>query len=218
VKLRGFRIELGEIEAALLAQADVAQAVVVAREDAPGKRLVAYVVPRQQTSPDLSELRRRLQQKLPDYMVPAAFVRLDRLPLTPNGKLDRNALPAPDRGGEADYQPPRNPVETVLAGLFADLLGLERVGVNDNFFELGGHSLLAMQLISHVRAALGVTLPVRVIFMGPTVGELAVRIEEVLASEIEAMTSEEVEIALQHLNSVEAKRSEVSTATIGSIG
>jgi amino acid adenylation domain-containing protein len=217
VKLRGFRIELGEIEAALSSQQDVAQAVVVAREDAAGKRLVAYVVPHQHAATDISELRRQLQQKLPDYMVPAAFVMLDQLPLTPNGKLNRNALLAPDRHG-IDYQPPRNPVETVLAGLFAEVLGLERVGVNDNFFELGGHSLLAMQLISHVRAAMGVTLPVRVIFMGPTVAELAVRTEEALASEIETMTPEELEIALQDLDSVEAKPSEVSTAPIGSMG
>jgi acyl carrier protein len=217
VKLRGFRIELGEIEAALLSQAGVAQAVVVAREDAAGKRLVAYVVPQQDAAADISELRRHLQQKLPDHMVPAAIVRLDRLPLTPNGKLDRNALPAPDRHRERDYQPPRNPVETVLAGLFAEVLGLERVGVNDNFFELGGHSLLAMQLVSHVRATLGATLPVRVIFMGPTVAELAIHIEEALASEIEAMTSEEVKFALEHLDGID-EHSEASTIAIGSMG
>jgi acyl-coenzyme A synthetase/AMP-(fatty) acid ligase/acyl carrier protein len=217
VKLRGFRIELGEIEAALLSQAGVAQAVVVAREDAAGKRLVAYVVPQQDAASDISELRRHLQQKLPDYMVPAAIVRLERLPLTPNGKLDRNALPAPDRHREVDYQPPRNPVETVLAGLFAEVLGLERVGVNDNFFELGGHSLLAMQLVSHVRAALGATLPVRVIFMGPTVAELAIHIEEALTSEIEAMTSEEVKFALEHLDGID-EHSEASTIAIGSMG
>jgi amino acid adenylation domain-containing protein len=218
VKLRGFRIELGEIEAALLSEPSVAQAVVVAREEAAGKRLVAYVVPHQDAASDISELRRHLQQKLPDYMVPAALVWLDRLPLTPNGKLDRNALPAPDRHRETDYQPPRNPVETVLAGLFAEVLGLDRVGVNDNFFELGGHSLLAMQLVSHVRAAVGVTLPVRVIFMGPTVAEVAVHVEEALASEIEAMTPEEVEVALENLDGTEAKHSEVSTAAIGSMG
>ncbi|MEH2621947.1 amino acid adenylation domain-containing protein [Bradyrhizobium sp. AZCC 1719] len=234
VKLRGFRIELGEIEATLLSDANVAQAVVVAREDAAGKRLVAYVVPRQDAMKDamqdatkdatpdaafdLGELRRQLQHKLPDYMVPAALVKLDQLPLTPNGKLDRNALPAPDRHREAEHQPPRNPVETVLAGLFAEILGLERVGINENFFELGGHSLLAMQLVSHVRAALGVTLPVRVIFMGPTVAEIAVRTEEALANEIEAMTPEQVEIALQRLDGGKAKHSEVSTTTIGSIG
>jgi acyl-coenzyme A synthetase/AMP-(fatty) acid ligase/aryl carrier-like protein len=172
VKLRGFRIELGEIEAALLSQPGVAQAVVVAREDAAGKRLVAYVVPRQDAAPEISELRRQLQQQLPDYMVPAAFVALDQLPLTPNGKLDRNALPAPDRHREADYQPPRNPVETVLAGLFAEVLGLERVGANDNFFELGGDSIQSIQVVSRARAA-GVAITPRQIFQYQTVATLA---------------------------------------------
>jgi amino acid adenylation domain-containing protein len=214
VKLRGFRIELGEIEAALLAQDEVAQAVVVAREEGAAKRLVAYVVPHRDTSPDVGELRRALQQKLPDYMVPAAIMRLDQLPLTPNGKLDRNALPAPDRHRDTDHQPPRNPVETVLAGLFAEVLGLDRVGIHDNFFELGGHSLLAMQLVSQVRAALGVTLPVRVIFMGPTVAEVAVHAEEALAGDIESMTPEELEAALQNLDSVDAEQDD---AVIGSV-
>jgi acyl carrier protein len=151
---------------------------------------------------------------LPDYMVPAAIMRLDHLPLTPNGKLDRNALPAPDRHRDTDHQPPRNPVETVLAGLFAEVLGLDRVGIHDNFFELGGHSLLAMQLVSQVRAALGVTLPVRVIFMGPTVAEVAVHAEEALAGDIESMTPEELEAALQNLDGADAKPDE---AVIGSV-
>jgi len=215
VKLRGFRIELGEIEAALLSQEGVAQAVVVAREEGAARRLVAYVVPYRNASADIGELRRTLQQTLPDYMVPAAIMRLDRLPLTPNGKLDRNALPAPDRHRDADHQPPRNPVETVLAGLFAEVLGLDRVGIHDNFFELGGHSLLAMQFVSQVRAALGVTLPVREIFMGPTVAEVAVHAEEALAGEIESMTTEELETALQNLDGVDASRNE---AEIGSVG
>jgi acyl-coenzyme A synthetase/AMP-(fatty) acid ligase/acyl carrier protein len=214
VKLRGFRIELGEIEAALLAQESIAQAVVVAREEGTAKRLVAYVVPHRDTSPDVGELRRALQQMLPDYMMPAAIMRLDQLPLTPNGKLDRNALPAPDRHRDTDHQPPRNPVETVLAGLFAEVLGLDRVGIHDNFFELGGHSLLAMQLVSQVRAALGVTLPVRVIFMGPTVAEVAVHAEEALAGDIESMTPEELEAALQNLDGVDAEQDD---AVIGSV-
>ncbi|MEH2621948.1 amino acid adenylation domain-containing protein/non-ribosomal peptide synthase protein (TIGR01720 family) [Bradyrhizobium sp. AZCC 1719] len=180
VKLRGFRIELGEIEATLLSDANVAQAVVVAREDAAGKRLVAYVVPRQDAMKDatpdaafdLGELRRQLQHKLPDYMVPAALVKLDQLPLTPNGKLDRNALPAPDRHREAEHQPPRNPVETVLAGLFAEILGLERVGINENFFELGGDSIQSIQVVSRARAA-GVAITPRQIFQYQTVATLA---------------------------------------------
>jgi amino acid adenylation domain-containing protein/non-ribosomal peptide synthase protein (TIGR01720 family) len=172
VKLRGFRIELGEIEAALLSQPDVAQAVVVAREEGAAKRLVAYVVPHRDAAPDVGELRRALQQSLPDYMVPVSIMRLDQLPLTPNGKLDRNALPAPDRHRDADHQPPRNPVETVLAGLFAEVLGLDRVGVHDNFFELGGDSIQSIQVVSRARAA-GVVITPKQIFQYQTVATLA---------------------------------------------
>ena len=196
VKIRGFRIEPGEIEAALLAQGGIEHAVVIARDDAVGKRLVAYLVGRDEAVADAGELRRKLQQSLPDYMVPAAFVTLDRLPLTPNGKLDRTALPAPEWSAGADYVAPRTPLETILAGLFAELLGSNRVGIYDNFFEAGGHSLLAMRLVSHVRAALGVSLPVRTIFMSPTVAELAIHTEQALTNEIEAMTAEEIEAAL----------------------
>ncbi|WP_316224402.1 phosphopantetheine-binding protein, partial [Bradyrhizobium sp. SZCCHNR2003] len=187
------------------------------REDGAGKRLAAYVVADPEASTDISALRRQLQATLPDHMVPSAIVRLDRLPLSPNGKLDRNALPAPDRNREAGEQPPRNPVETVLAGLFAEVLGLDRVGINDNFFELGGHSLLAMQLIGQVRATLGIELPVRVIFTGPTVADIALHVEEALAGDIESMTAEELKIALQDLDDVSAKRDQ-SEAVIGSMG
>ncbi|WP_139024959.1 condensation domain-containing protein, partial [Bradyrhizobium sp. STM 3843] len=172
VKLRGFRIELGEIEAALAAQEGVAQAAAVIREDGGGKRLVAYVVVHPEAPTDISELRRHLQQLLPDYMVPSTIVRLDHLPLSPNGKLDRNALPAPDRNREADDQPPRNPVEAVLAGLFAEVLGLDRVGINDNFFELGGDSIQSMQLVARARGV-GVAITPRQIFQYQTVATLA---------------------------------------------
>ncbi|WP_371507681.1 amino acid adenylation domain-containing protein [Bradyrhizobium sp. ORS 285] len=206
VKLRGFRIELGEIEAALLAQAGVAQAAVVLREDGGAKRLVGYVVAQPDAVPNSDTLRQQLQRSLPDYMVPSAIVPLAALPLTPNGKLDRNALPAPERRRELDGQLPRNPVETVIAGLFADLLGLEEVGIHDNFFELGGHSLLAMQLLERMRAALGIALPVRLIFMDPTIAGLAEHVEQALASEIEAMSSEEIEMALQDLDETSIQR------------
>ncbi|WP_257168773.1 non-ribosomal peptide synthetase [Bradyrhizobium sp. SRS-191] len=172
VKLRGFRIELGEIEAALTAQAGVAQAAVVLREDGGSKRLVAYVVAQPDAVVDIDTLRRQLQQSLPDYMVPSAIVVLNSLPLTPNGKLDRNALPAPERRGDSDGQLPRNPVETVIAGLFADLLGLERVGIHDNFFELGGDSIQSMQLVSRARGA-GIAITPRQIFQHQTVAALA---------------------------------------------
>jgi amino acid adenylation domain-containing protein/non-ribosomal peptide synthase protein (TIGR01720 family) len=172
VKIRGFRIELGEIEALLTQHPAVQTAVVVALD----QRLAGYVVPKPGAIPTAAELRRFLKDKLPDYMTPSAFVVLDGLPLTPNGKVDRNALPAPDwtrRGGE--YTAPRTPTEELLAGLWAQVLGLdaERVGIRDSFFELGGHSLLATQLISRVRAAFQVELPLRALFESPTVAGLA---------------------------------------------
>ncbi|MGH9363377.1 MAG: non-ribosomal peptide synthetase, partial [Thermoanaerobaculia bacterium] len=162
VKLRGFRIELGEVEAALGRCPGVREAVVTARVDSPGdRRLVAYVVP---GGPELVwELRRRLAAVLPDYMVPSAFVSLERLPLTAHGKVDRRALPVPDRTApEQIFVAPRTPLEEMLAGVFADLLGLERVGADDDFFALGGHSLLATQAMSRVGRVLGVELPLRV--------------------------------------------------------
>ena len=179
VKLRGFRIEPGEIEAALVRHAGVAQAAVIAREDQPGdKRLVAYVVPAGDQAVDPAALRAHLGQSLPDYMVPSAFVALDRLPLTPNGKLDRKALPAPDRTPSTLRRAPRTPQEEMLCALFAEVLGLERVGIDDNFFALGGHSLLATRLISRIRATLDVELAIRSLFEAPTVEALVKRLDE----------------------------------------
>ena len=179
MKLRGFRIEPGEIEAALVRHAGVAQAAVIAREDQPGdKRLVAYVVPAGDQAVDPAALRAHLGQSLPDYMVPSAFVVLDRLPLTPNGKLDRKALPAPDRTPSTLRRAPRTPQEEMLCALFAEVLGLERVGIDDNFFALGGHSLLATRLISRIRATLDVELAIRSLFEAPTVEALVKRLDE----------------------------------------
>jgi amino acid adenylation domain-containing protein len=176
VKVRGFRIEPGEIEAALRRVPGVADCAVVVREDVPGdRRLVAYVAGDVEGETLGAELRRTL----PDYMVPAAFVAVDALPLTPNGKLDRRALPAPEYAARERYVAPRTPVEEVLAEVWAEVLGQERVGTRDSFFALGGHSLLAMRLVSRVRDAFGVELPLRALFEGPTVAELAVRVEEV---------------------------------------
>ena len=181
VKIRGFRIEPGEIEAALGKHPAVGQAVVLAVEAAPGdRRLAAYVVPARQPAPTSGELRRFLQQALPDYMVPSAFVLLDTLPLTPNGKIDRQVLPAPEWSRqvlEGEYVAPRTPVEEVLAGIWARVLSVEQVGVHDNFFELGGHSLLATQLVSRVRKAFEIDLPLRTIFESPTVATLAEHVE-----------------------------------------
>ncbi|WP_141208964.1 non-ribosomal peptide synthetase [Streptomyces griseorubiginosus] len=173
VKLRGFRIEPGEIEAALAAHPAVGQAAVLVREDRPGdKRLVAYVVAQQGAALDEAELRAAVARALPAHMVPSAVLILDRLPLTVNGKLDRAALPAPIRIAAADGRAPRNAREEVLCGLFAEVLGIDRVGIDDNFFDLGGHSLLGVRLMSRARTVLGVDLTVRDLFRAPTVAGL----------------------------------------------
>ncbi|MET0399319.1 MAG: non-ribosomal peptide synthase/polyketide synthase [Longimicrobiaceae bacterium] len=179
VKVRGFRIEPGEIEAALLEQPSVREAVVLAREDVPGElRLVGYVVA---PGRDAAGLRERLRGRLPDYMVPAAVVVLDSLPLTPSGKLDRRALPAPDAASVGAYVAPRTPAEEVLAGIWVEVLRVERVGAEDDFFGLGGHSLLGTRVVSRVRQAFGVELPLRALFEAPTVAGLAGRIQALRA-------------------------------------
>jgi non-ribosomal peptide synthetase component F/acyl carrier protein len=182
VKIRGHRIELGEVEAALLGHPGVAQAVAIVREDEPGdKRLVAYVVAAGDEAPDVGGLRAHLKQSLPDYMIPQAIVGLEALPLTPNGKIDRKALPVPEGRPEGlDYVAPRTPVEETLAGIWAEVLKIDRVGVHDNFFELGGHSLLATRVTALVRERLGVELPIRDLFRTPGLGELAGQVEDLL--------------------------------------
>jgi amino acid adenylation domain-containing protein len=173
VKVRGFRIELGEVEAALGRHDSVKEAVVAAREDPAGdKRLVAYVVPRTADPPTVTELRRFLLDRLPGYMVPSVFAFLGSLPLTATGKVDRRKLPAPERARpelEEGFVAPRNTIEEKLAVIWADVLGLERVGVHDSFFELGGHSLLATQVISRVRDAFQLELPLKQLFETPSV-------------------------------------------------
>ena len=178
VKIRGFRIEPGEIEATLGQHESVAQAAVIAREDRAGdRRLVGYVVPAAGHAPHAMMLRQHLTRTLPDYMVPAAFVVLDALPLTPNGKLDRNALPVPDHQPVTEYTPPRTAQEEKLCALFAETLGLERVGIHDSFFDLGGHSLLVTHLVSNIRAAFGVELPFATLFEVSTIAGLAERLD-----------------------------------------
>lgn len=173
IKLRGFRIELGEIEAALKSELEIAQAAVIVHEDgASGKELIAYLVPSGEQPLDSARLRRNLSARLPDYMVPSAFVFLAGLPLTANGKLDRRALPAPERQTES-YRAPRTPEEEILCGIFADVLSLDCVGVDDNFFALGGHSLTATRLVSQIRAKLEVDLPLKLLFEAPSIAQLA---------------------------------------------
>ncbi|HJX29623.1 MAG TPA: amino acid adenylation domain-containing protein, partial [Thermoanaerobaculia bacterium] len=182
VKIRGFRIELGEIEAALSVLPGIREAVVVARESVEGgpgdRRLVAYVT----GDVTAGELRSSLREQLPDYMVPAAFVKLQALPLNPHGKVDRKALPAPEwqSSSEESHIAPRTPVEEVLAGIWGELLGLERVGANDHFFDLGGHSLLATRVMSRLRGVFGVEMPLRDLFEAPRLADLAARVEGML--------------------------------------
>ncbi|MBV9773327.1 MAG: amino acid adenylation domain-containing protein, partial [Gemmatimonadetes bacterium] len=178
VKVRGFRIEPGEIEAMLAEHPQVREAVVLVREDVPGDpRLVAYLTAEGE-APAPAELRAHLKVHLPDYMVPGAFVALDALPLTPNGKVDRKALPAPSADAGVDsFTAPRTPSEEILAGIWAAILGVEQVGVHESFFALGGHSLLATRVISRIREAFGVELPLRALFETPTVAELAARVD-----------------------------------------
>ncbi|NJC68037.1 non-ribosomal peptide synthase/polyketide synthase, partial [Planosporangium flavigriseum] len=177
VKIRGFRIELGEVEAELSKHPAVAEVAVVAREDQPGlKRLVAYVVPAGDLAP--ADLRSSLDRTLPDYMVPSAFVALDAIPLNANGKLDRRALPAPEWGGagRADFVEPRTDAERAVAGIWAEVLGAERIGAHTNFFDLGGDSILSIRVASRLRAAFGVDVSPRAVFTHPTVEALAASI------------------------------------------
>ncbi|OYQ66582.1 non-ribosomal peptide synthetase [Pseudanabaena sp. SR411] len=180
VKIRGFRIELGEVEAVLSQYPTIQKSVVILREDKPAdKRIVAYFVPIPEQEVSVTELRNFFKQKLPDYMVPNAFVAMDSLPLSPNGKIARKELPAPDGTNlnlQQNYVPPRNPTEQQIADVWAQVLNLEKVGIHDNFFELGGHSLLATQIIARLRKSFAVELSLRTFFEVPTIGDLGERV------------------------------------------
>jgi amino acid adenylation domain-containing protein len=184
VKVRGYRIELGEIETVLEQHPKIQEVVVLAREDEPNDlRLAAYVVARQTFAPSSAELREFLSEKLPEHMIPSAFVMLDQLPLTSNGKVDRKALPAPDQSRpaqETEYVPPRTPLEDILSQIWVQTLKVERVGIHDNFFALGGHSLLATQILSRVRETFHAEVPLQRLFEHPTVLGLA---ETIIANE-----------------------------------
>ena len=206
VKIRGYRIELGEIEAVLCQHPAIRDAIVMVREDNPGdKRLVAYVVQHEGASVEAKELRGHLKKKLPDYMVPSAFVFMDALPLTPNGKVDRSGLPMPEFVHRTEFIAPRTSMEDNIAEIWAEVLGLERVGIDDNFFELGGHSLLATQVVSRLRTYFNCDIPLRTLFEAPTVEGLAAMIirqqasqvseteMERLLDDVDAMSSEDAE-------------------------
>lgn len=209
VKIRGYRIELEEIEAVLAQHPAIARVVVLALEDDPGdQRLIAYVVPAQEVMLLTDELRSFLSQKLPEYMVPSAFVLLKDLPLTPNGKVDRRALPTPDQARPqlaATFVVPRTPVEEKLAEIWIEILRLEQVGIYDNFFDLGGHSLLATQLMSRLRDVFQVEPPLSQFFPAPTIAELAVMITQRLAEETNEVLLAQALAELEQLSEDEAR-------------
>jgi amino acid adenylation domain-containing protein len=201
VKIRGFRIELGEIESVLCQHSSVRQAVVMARGEASGnRRLVAYLVG-ESPAPTVTELQEHLRRKLPEYMVPGAFVFLEKFPLTNNGKINRQSLPEPEQERPelaAAYVAPRTGIESTLAGIWSEVLEIERIGVHDHFFELGGHSLLAVRTISRIRQQLEVDMPLSTLFDAPTVAELAVKVFELQAGKLDgqdlARLLEEIEL------------------------
>ena len=206
VKIRGYRVELNEIVAALNTHPAVQASAVVARKDETANvRLLAYLVISQgKVPPAADELRELLSARLPDYMVPAVFLQLQNLPLTPHGKLDFNALPAPDDNNmlpNENYVSPGTVLEEKLLLLVAELLGVDRVGMNDNFFLIGGHSLFGTRLIARIRDSFGVDLPLRSIFDSPTPAQLARQIEGLVMTKIESMTENEVQTALEQANS-----------------
>lgn len=206
IKIRGYRIEPTEIVTVLNTHPGVAASAVVAREGGTANlRLLAYLVIRQaQAAPSASELRNLLRARLPDYMVPARFLEVAELPLNANGKIDREALPAPEDCKmlpDGSYVPPQTALEEKLSAVVAELLGVDRVGINDNFFLIGGHSLFGTQLIARIRNNFGVDLPLRSIFESPTPAQLAQEIESVMAAKICSMTADEVQHALEQANS-----------------
>ena len=219
VKIRGFRIELGEIESALSQHPAVRETLVVAREDeAQEKRLVAYVLAKGKVEPSAGELRGFLKEKLPEYMVPSAFVTLDCFPLTPNGKVDRRALPKPDlQSNPAGFVPPASATEKTLANIWSEVLRIKQVGRHDNFFELGGHSLLGTQVISRIRKLFGVEMGLRSLYDTMTVAAMAeaiakvkfeqdISVETLLHQEIEGLNDAEVDAELARRGEVDSEQ------------
>lgn len=208
VKVRGHRVEPGEVTAVLNEHPQVLQSIVVARELTQGDiHLVSYFVPAPESQPTLGAFRDFLSARLPDYMIPATYVRLEKLPLTPNGKVDRAALPAPDDTNtlrDNTFTAPRTDMEKAVAGILGRLLGLESVDVEENFFALGGHSLLGAQLMARIRDAFGVEVPLRMLFESPTVAELSAEIERLLVAKLQAMSETEVQRLLDSTPQTEA--------------
>lgn len=201
IKIRGFRIEPAEIVKVIDEHPSIHASAVIAREIAPGdKRLIAYFVPASKSLPTHTELRNTVACRLPEYMVPGAFVKLTTLPLNPSGKVDRAALPAPTAENmlrDDTYVAPRAPIEERVASMLAPLLGLDKVSVEDNFFLLGGHSLMGTQLIARIRDAFGVELALRSLFEAPTVAKLSAQVESLLMAKLESMSEAEAERLLE---------------------
>jgi acyl carrier protein len=210
VKIRGFRVELGEIETFLERHPAVRECAVVARHDTgEGQSLAAYLLTEPGQTPASDELRKFLKSKLPEYMLPSVFVFLDAFPLTPNGKVDRRALPAPDQDRpslEQTFVAPRTPVENDLATIWAEVLKLDRVGVHDNFFDVGGHSLLATKLVSRIRGAFNIELPLRAFFERPTIAELAESVTQGLANKAEPSDMGDMLASIESLSEEETRR------------
>jgi len=218
IKIRGYRIEAGEIEAALNQHPAVRSCVVTAfGEDRSQKRLVAYVIPQQNTAPETCELRQFLSQKLPEYMLPSAFVMLEALPLSANGKVDHKALPAPDAAFlPKTFVAPNTPVEKVLAGIWAEILGVEKISIHDNFFiDLGGHSLLATQIISAVRDTFGVDVPMGSFFESPTASEQAAALVENPAQRENVENTAQLLLSLAELSDEEVERMLAEKTSLG---
>jgi acyl carrier protein len=219
VKIRGFRIELGEIEAVLGQHPAIRETIVLAREDKPGdQRLVAYVVLIELLTSPSNDLRSFLKQQLPDYMIPSVFVFLDALPRTSNGKANPRALPAPEHNRpdlEVGYVSPRTPIEKSLAGIWAEVLNVENVGIHDNFFELGGHSLLATQVIARMRQTLEVEVQLRAMFTTPTIAGMAAVIAEHQAKTLGQPALDRILADLESLSEEEAMKILSARKTIG---
>jgi amino acid adenylation domain-containing protein len=212
VKVRGFRIELGEVETALRSHGGVRGAVVVARTEESGARLVAYVVASGQGAISSAELRRYVGERLPEYMVPAVIVELAELPLLSNGKLNRRALPATNEAGSGirrSYAPPRTPVERQLVEMWQELLRVETVGIDDHFFELGGHSLMLTQLASRIRKEFQVNIPLRVLFDTPTIVAMG---DAILAGQVDQVDQRKVDEMLQRLKQLSPEQMKVLLA------
>jgi acyl carrier protein len=208
VKIRGYRIELGEIEAVLNQHPAIQSSVVMAREDGPGdKRLVAYWVGRNEAVGQ-AVLREWLRIRLPDYMVPAVFVRLEAFPLTPNGKVDRKALPKPKTGASAaKFAPPSTPTEIAVAKIWSEVLGVKQVGPQDDFFALGGHSLQATRVLSRIHSVMNVDLPLRSLMDNPSLASLANTIDRHLMNEVQQDDLNRMVLELEAMSEEQAQQS-----------